>query len=245
MSEKRWKSYARAYGMNVLRNDPPRAEAEGEDGFVPLDTIAEQADIVTFHTPLTKEGRFATRHLAGEDFFRKLQRKPWFVNASRGAVHNTDALLHARKEGKIGELILDCWENEPDINRKLLELATIATPHIAGFSADGKANGTRMCLENIEKFFQVKIEKIGEVVPPVPETPVIDLDRFDGNRIEQAILTGFNPLTVDRALREHPDRFEWFRANYHHPREYGAYTIVHATPEEARLLRRLGFGIQQ
>ena len=225
-----------AYGMNVLRNDPPRAEAEGEDGFVPLDTI---------HTPLTKEGRFATRHLAGEDFFRKLQRKPWFVNASRGAVHNTDALLHARKEGKIGELILDCWENEPDINRELLELATIATPHIAGFSADGKANGTRMCLENIEKFFQVKIEKIGEVVPPVPETPVIDLDRFDGNRIEQAILTGFNPLTVDRALREHPDRFEWFRANYHHPREYGAYTIVHATPEEAGLLRRLGFGIQQ
>ena len=147
--------------------------------------------------------------------------------------------------GCVDELILDCWENEPDINRKLLELATIATPHIAGFSADGKANGTRMCLENIEKFFQVKIEKIGEVVPPVPETPVIDLDRFDGNRIEQAILTGFNPLTVDRALREHPDRFEWFRANYHHPREYGAYTIVHATPEEAGLLRRLGFGIQQ
>ena len=95
--------------------------------------------IVTFHTPLTKEGRFATRHLAGEDFFRKLQRKPWFVNASRGAVHDTDALLHARKEGKISELILDCWENEPDINRELLELATIATPHIAGFSADGKS----------------------------------------------------------------------------------------------------------
>ena len=92
-----------AYGMNVLRNDPPRAEKEGKDGFVSLETIAEQADIVTFHTPLTKEGRFATRHLAGEDFFRKLQRKPWFVNASRGAVHDTDALLHARKEGKISE----------------------------------------------------------------------------------------------------------------------------------------------
>ena len=83
-----------AYGMNVLRN-------------VSLETIAEQADIVTFHTPLTKEGRFATRHLAGVDFFRKLQRKPWFVNASRGTVHDTDALLHARKEGKISELILD------------------------------------------------------------------------------------------------------------------------------------------
>ena len=202
-----------AYGMNVLRNDPPRAEKEGKDGFVSLETIAEQADIVTFHTPLTKEGRFATRHLAGVDFFRKLQRKPWFVNASRGTVHDTDALLHARKEGKISELILDCWENEPDINRELLELATIATPHIACFSA--------------------------------PETPVIDLNRFDKNRIEQAILTSFNPLAIDRALRENPDRFEWFRTNYHHPREYGAYTIVHATPEETGQLRRLGFGIQQ
>ena len=160
-------------------------------------------------------------------------------------VHDTDALLHARKEGKISELILDCWENEPDINRELLELATIATPHIAGFSADGKANGTRMCLKNIEKFFQVKIEKISEVIPPAPETPVIDLNRFDRNRIEQAILTSFNPLAIDRALRENPDRFEWFRTNYHHPREYGAYTIVHATPEETGQLRRLGFGIQQ
>ena len=207
-----------AYGMNVLRNDPPRAEAEGENGFVSLDTIAEQADIVTFHTPLTKEGRFATRHLAGEDFFCKLQRTPWFINASRGAVHDTDALLRARREGKIGELILDCGDNEPDINRELLGLAAIATPHIAGFSADGKANGTRICLKNIERFFQVKIDKIDEVVPPAPVNPIIDLDRFDGKRIEQAILTSFNPLAVDRALRENPDKFEWFRANYHHPR---------------------------
>lgn len=233
------------FGMKVLRNDPPRAEAEGEDGFVSLDIIAEQADIITFHTPLTKEGRFATYHLAGEDFFHKLRRKPWFVNACRGAVHDTDTLLQARKENRIGELILDCWENEPNINRELLGLAAIATPHIAGFSADGKANGTRMCLENIGKYFQKKIEKIGEVVPPAPENPVIDLDRFDRDRIEQAILTSFNPLVVDRALRENPDRFEWFRNNYHHPREYSAYTIAHATPEEAGLLRDLGFNIQQ
>lgn len=233
-----------AYGMNVLRNDPPRAEAEGEDGFVSLDTIAGQADIVTFHTPLTKEGRFATRHLAGKVFFGKFQRKPWFVNASRGAVHDTEALLQARKEGKVGELIIDCWEDEPAINRELLELAAIATPHIAGFSADGKANGTRMCLENIEAFFKVKVEKIGEVVPPAPEHPVIDLDRFTANRIERAILTCFDPLAVDKALRENPDRFEWFRAHYHHPREYQAYTVVHATPEEAALLRNLGFRVQ-
>lgn len=233
-----------AYGMKVLRNDPPRAEAEGESGFVSLDTIAAQADIITFHTPLTKEGRFATRHLADAAFFGKLRRKPWFINASRGAVHDTQALLQARKEGKIGELIIDCWENEPRIDRELLAAAAIATPHIAGFSADGKANGTRMCLENIEAFFGVKVEKIGEVVPPAPANPIIDLNAFTGNRIEQAILATFDPLAVDKALREEPDKFEWFRANYRHPREYRAYTIAHATPGEAALLRNLGFRIQ-
>ena len=148
------------------------------------------------------------------------------------------------KEGKVGELIIDCWENEPRIDRELLATAAIATPHIAGFSADGKANGTRTCLENIEAFFGVKVEKIGEVVPPAPANPVIDLDVFTGNRIEQAILATFDPLAVDKALREEPDKFEWFRANYRHPREYRAYTIAHATPDEAALLRNLGFRIQ-
>lgn len=234
-----------AYGMHILRNDPPRAETEGETGFVSLDMIAEQADIITFHTPLTKEGRFATRHLAGESFFNKLQKKPWFVNASRGAVHDTVALLRAKKEGKIGDLIIDCWENEPDIDRELLDYTAIATPHIAGFSADGKANGTRACLQNIEAFFGVEIEKIGEVVPPTPANPEIDLDMFRIHRIEQAILTSFNPSVVNNALREDTDTFEWFRAHYNHPREFAAYTIQHATPEEALILKELGFRIEK
>lgn len=242
---KKLEALCSAYGMHILRNDPPRAETEGETGFVSLDTIAAQADIISFHTPLTKEGRFATRHLAGEAFFNKLQKKPWLVNASRGAVHDTTALIKAQKEGKVSELILDCWENEPDIDRGLLNHTAIATPHIAGFSADGKANGTRACLENIEAFFGIKIEKIGEVVPPPPENPVIDLDTFPAHRIEQAILTSFSPSFIDKALREETDKFEWFRAHYNHPREFAAYTIQHATPEEALLLKELGFRIEK
>lgn len=229
------------YGLNILRNDPPRAEAEGPDGFVSLDTIAEQADIVTFHTPLTKEGPYATHQLAGKAFFDKTQKTPWFINASRGAVHDTAALLKAKKEGKVGELIIDCWENEPNIDRELLDSAAIATPHIAGFSADGKANGTRMCLENIASFFHVKLDKIGEVRPPAPDNPVIDLTRFATHRIEQVILTSFNPLHIDKALRDAPDKFEWFRAHYDHPREYKAYTLLNTTPEEAALLLKMGF----
>lgn len=232
-----------AYGLNVLRNDPPRAEKEGGKGFVSLDILAEEADIITIHTPLTQKGRFATRHLANESFFRQLKKKPWFINAARGPVHDTEALLDALRNGQIGEAVIDCWENEPEIDRELLLRAAIATPHIAGFSADGKANGTRICLENIESFSGVKIEKIDEVTPPPPARPVIDLDRFADDRIGNAILTSFDPLIPDKALRERPGRFEWFRAHYAHPREFNAYTVVNATPGESELLDKLGFRI--
>ena len=195
-----------AYGMRILRNDPPRAEAEGETGFVSLKTIAEEADIISFHTPLTKEGPYATRHLADEDFFNKTCKKPWFVNASRGAVHDTMALIEALKSGKISEAVIDCWENEPAIDRELLSLAAIATPHIAGFSADGKANGTRTCLENIERFFGLHIEKLNEVVPPAPVDPVIDLAEVTEHRIEHAIFRSFDPL-VGMSCRRFPRRF--------------------------------------
>lgn len=230
-----------AYGLKVLKNDPPRAEAEGNTEFVSLDTIAEEADIITFHTPLTKEGRFMTRHLAGEDFFSKVRRKPWFVNASRGAVHDTKALLNALKNGRISEAIIDCWENEPAIDLELLQQTAIATPHIAGFSADGKANGTRACLENIEKFFEIKIDKLGEVVPPPPPEPVIDLALFTEHPVEQAVLKSFDPVPVDRALRETPGQFEGFRTNYRHPREFSAYCVKNASSKESRLLHALGF----
>lgn len=232
-----------AMGMRVLRNDPPRAEQEGEDGFVSLDTIAKEADIITLHVPLTKEGRFATRHLADPAFFDKLERKPWFINSCRGAVHDTQALLQAKRTGKVSELIIDCWENEPDIDRKLLSEATIATPHIAGFSADGKANGTRMCLENIGCFFGIRIEKIKEVIPPAPTNPFIDLGQFKEHRVEEAILRSFNPEVIDQALRANPHHFERFRAAYDHPREFHAYQAIKADPEEFAVLQKLGFQV--
>lgn len=236
---------AEAFGLRVLRNDPPRALREGAGAFVSLKTIAEEADIVTVHTPLTRSGEFPTFHLAGRSFFGSLRRRPWFINAARGAVHDTEALLEAKKEGTVSELILDCWENEPRIDRELLRLAAVATPHIAGFSADGKANGTRMCLEAIGRFYGLEVERISRVVPPAPAEPVIDLDAFSGNRIEEAVLATFDPLRVDRRLRESPEKFEFFRNNYDHPREFSAYTVRNARPEEAEMLRELGFRVEE
>ncbi|MDR1980180.1 MAG: 4-phosphoerythronate dehydrogenase PdxB [Tannerellaceae bacterium] len=230
-----------ACGLRILRNDPPRAETEGEAGFVSLDTIAEESDIITFHTPLVTKGKHATYHLADGDFFRRLKKKPWLINTARGAVHDTAALLQAKKRGLISELILDCWENEPEVNRELLSLATMATPHIAGFSADGKANASRMCLESIEAFFRIKIEGTGKVSPLPPKEPVVDMNRFKEYRTEQTILTAFNPSGIDKAFREAPHTFEQLRNDYDYPREYPAYTIKHATEEEAGLLMKLGF----
>lgn len=237
------KRLAEAVGMRVLLNDPPRAEQEGNNAFVSLAEIAREADIITLHTPLEKNGKYPTYHLADETFFTKLARKPWFINAARGGVHDTTALIRAKETGLIRELVLDCWEKEPAISRPLLSLATIATPHIAGFSADGKANATRACLEHIREFFGIKHVRTEAVLPPPPAQPRIDLSLYTTNPIEQAVFHSFNPLPVDQSLRETPDRFEWFRANYTHPREFAAYTVLNAETKERIILRKLGFNV--
>lgn len=232
----------RVLGMKILRNDPPRAAQEGEAGFVSLKTIAEEADIITVHTPLT-HGSYPTCHLLNEEFFSSLCKSPWLINAARGGIHDTGALLAARRSGKIGRLVLDCWENEPGICLELLKAADIATPHIAGFSADGKANATRMSLEHIRDFFGIAIDKLNEIKPPSPSHPFINLNMFKDNRIGQAILSVFNPITADRMLRQSPGNFEQFRSNYLYPHEFATYSIRGSNEEEAGILRQLGFNV--
>ena len=214
---------------------------------------------MTLHVPLTREGQYATYHLADADFFGRLRRKPWFVNSCRGAVMDTAALIQAKRAGQVGELVIDCWENEPAISPELLELTTIATPHIAGFSADGKANGTRACLRAISEFFNVEVERLKEVTPSEPADPVIDLSAFADHRLERAVLRTFespsmmakgdgdlqdsNIWRIDQALRESPERFEWFRAHYDHPREPRAYHLVGQTSREWKQLGVLKFHV--
>ena len=137
------------FGMSVLENDPPRGAREGNEQFATLEQIAEECDIISFHTPLTMEGTYKTYHLADEAFFHSLKKKPLIINTSRGEVIDTKALLKAMDEGLVSDAIIDVWENEPNIDRELLKRAYIATPHIAGYSADGKANATRMALEGL------------------------------------------------------------------------------------------------
>ena len=139
-------------------------------------------------------------------------------------------------------MLIDCWENEPNISTELLNESIIATPHIAGFSADGKANGTRMCLEAIAKEYNWEITNLDTLIQlPLPLNPVVDLNKFLDDRIENAILTTFSALSEDKRLREFPDKFEYLRANYENPREFHAYKIINATNEEKRILKKMGF----
>lgn len=238
--------YAEALGMRVLLNDPPRAEREGAYGFVSLETIAEEADIVEFHLPLTHEGRHATYHICDENFIRSLKRTPIVTNYCRGPITDTRALLIGLDEGLIDKVAIDCWEGEPHISHELLDRVFIGTPHIAGFSADGKANGARMCVENGLRHFGLTSTRLSLMTPPPPTTPIIDLNALpqSKDRIAGAILSTFRPRLVDKALRADTERFEELRRTYDYPREPLAYTVLNATPSEEKSLRLIGFECQ-
>lgn len=145
--------WARALDMRVLVNDPPREAAEGGDGWSTLDDIARECDVVTVHTPYTSDGDYPTVNLLGTDFFRKLRRHPIIINAARGGIVDEDALLAALEDGRVSAAVIDCWKCEPAINPRLLEAATIATPHIAGYSRQGKIRATAMALEAVCRHF--------------------------------------------------------------------------------------------
>lgn len=209
---------AQDFGMRVLLNDLPREEKEGSDSFTSLNKIAEECDIITFHVPLYKEGNYKTFHLANREFFQSLKRKPIIINTSRGEVIDTDALLEALNNQTISDAIIDVWEHEPDINRELLEKVMIGTPHIAGYSADGKANATRMSLDAICRFFQ--IEGKYEINAPAPASPII----YAKNH-EEALLQMYNPTEDSDRLKTQPELFETLRGDYPLRREEEAYII--------------------
>ena len=136
-----------AEGCRTLHCDPPKGAP------YTLDDLAREADVICLHTPLTTTGPCPTFHLADEAFFRSLRKRPLFLNAARGECMDTAAVKTALREGLIRQAIIDTWEKEPDIDRELLEAAFITTPHIAGYSADGKARGTQMALEAVARHF--------------------------------------------------------------------------------------------
>ena len=163
--------------------------------------------------PLTKEGRYPTYHLANETLFDSLSKRPIIINSSRGAVVDNEALLYAINYNKVKDAVIDTWENEPNINKELLKRVWIGTPHIAGYSADGKTNADNMVISALCEFFSLPMQPA--ICPP--EIPNADL--CPKNEDERTLFF-YNPIPESNKLKLEPEKFEWFRNNYPLRREY-------------------------
>lgn len=199
------KAVAERLGMRVLVCDPPLASTPSPltSHFVSLDEIERNSDIITFHVPLTKEGDYATWHLANDDFFHRLSRVPYIINTSRGEVVDNKALLLAIEEGRVRDAIIDVWENEPHPDADLLDKVFIGTPHIAGYSADGKTNADNMVIDAI-------CQQFGLSHPGLIAPPALPKDfHYTGNPLEL-----YNPMDDSQKLKAEPSHFEQLRNNY-------------------------------
>ncbi len=232
--------YCRLLGMHVLLNAPPRARNEGEKNFVSLDRILSDCDIITLHPVLEKEGPDKTWHMADSHFFDRLQKPTFLINTARGAIVDTQALKQNLQSGKIIDAALDCWENEPDIDLEILNRILIGTPHISGYSSDGKAKATRMVVEQLNQFFQLNMPKI-ETELSTPEEPMLKIYKNTPKKIETALLYAYDPIKDSETLKRNPEQFDEIRASYVFRREYKAFHILNLNENDAELLRAFGF----
>jgi erythronate-4-phosphate dehydrogenase len=260
---------ARALGMRVLMNDPPRERAERgpartaggkaggsleSDSFVSLDTILAEADVITVHVPLTKDGPDRTLHLADAAFFAKARKGCLFLNAARGPVVETDALLKALATGQVSHVVLDTWEGEPRYRVDMLEKADLGSPHIAGHSFEGKAMGTVMVYREACRFLGVEPTWSHEPLMPVPSTPEIRVEakgRSDEAVLWEIVRRVYDIEADDRRLREtagldanqRAKQFDQLRRDYPERREF-QYTRVIVPDAKLALrdkLKGLGF----
>ena len=201
------KAVAEEYGMRVLVCDPPRQERSDGGPFATMGDIEREADIITFHVPLTADGPHPTLHLADKAFFRRLGRRPLIINTSRGPVVDNAALLDALIYNKVGDAVVDTWENEPQISRELLGRVWIGTPHIAGYSADGKVNADNMVIEGLCRRFGLDVPP--RIVPP--KLPATFVPSTDDDTLRLQL---YNPLDDSARLKASPESFEELRGNY-------------------------------
>ena len=202
--------WARSIGFKVLLNDPPRAALEGPQGFVSLDEIASQADIITFHTPLTHPPHeHASYHLCNANFLSKLAKRPLLLNAARGAVVDTDALIAAHAASLTRDLCIDCWEGEPEIRKDLMDIAAIATPHIAGYSLEGKHRASAMLINSFRTWAGLPADAAIEAAVRVPNTP----------RSLEDISLNYNILADDAMFRNEHTAMERLRNSYNYRHE--------------------------
>jgi erythronate-4-phosphate dehydrogenase len=239
-------------GFRVLLCDPPRARREGGSGFVDLDRIISESDIISCHVPLTTQGEDATYHLIDSNVLSRMNSSQILINTSRGEVVDCQALRQALEKGALKAASLDVWENEPDIDSRLLELLFSGTPHIAGYSADGKAAGTMMCVQALGRFFDLPCKEWEVQDMPFPsqtlEFTIDTKDRKPQDVLADAILHTYNVMDDDAALRKDILSFEKQRSEYPVRREFPAFAVTPLNDDTGRatvFLREAGFYISE
>ena len=203
--------WAKSLGIKVLVNDPPLQEREPEaHTYSSLDEIARECNVITVHTPLTRKGDHPTYHLIDSALVEQMERKPLVLNAARGPVTDTRALIAGLEEGRISAVGIDCWEGEPAIDSRLLDLALVATPHIAGYSRQGKIRASQMVLDALGRYLGTgtPLQADAPAIGAVPET------------ITPAMIA-YDIMADTRELKSAPERFEALRNNYHLREEPG------------------------
>ena len=241
---------ALALGLKPVLNDPPLAVATGDPKYRPLDEVLPQADIVTLHVPLMTTGPHATFKMADEKFFGRMKPGAIFLNASRGEVVDEEAFQFAASHGVFERCALDVFDGEPDISRAMLDAAHIATPHIAGYSYEGRLNGTVMIYRAACQFFELAPRDM-EVLAGDPR---VDLNvdargMTDVELVESVVKRAYDILRDDAALRSTcanmGKHFTALRNGYPDRREFPAHRVrlANASPAAADCLRRLGFEI--
>lgn len=211
---KRVEGMARHLGFNVLLCDPPRAAVEGGESFASLDYLLHNSDIVSIHTPLDE----TTRSMADEQFFIKMKNGAIFINSARGEIVVDKALSDARP--KLGAIIIDTWNNEPFVDKNMIRIADIATPHIAGYSFQGKINGTMMAVRQVARRFG--IYELYDFYPrELPENgpQKLDLKGKSQGEIAASFQYNYPVFTDDFMFRTNPELFEQLRQDYRYRRE--------------------------
>lgn len=240
---------AEILGFRIILNDPPLARRLGPCGYISLEGLIHESDIITLHVPLNYEGIDKTYHLFDDQILKKLNRGTLFINSSRGEVTDNGALKNILKSGYIQGAVLDVWENEPDIDLELMRFLNIATPHIAGYSVDGKANGTTMSVRSLSRFFNLGLNNWLPASIPLPLSDqlfVIDAkNKTDQEVLCEAIETTYKVENDDKRLKSVPGDFEKQRGNYPVRREFSAYTIElkNGAPGLMEKLQALGFNV--
>jgi erythronate-4-phosphate dehydrogenase len=243
-----------ALGMQPVLNDPPLQRQTSDDKFRPIQELFD-CDFVSLHVPLTYEGDDKTYHMANDKFFNSLKRKCVFINTSRGGVVETKSLKSAINNDKLKAAILDVWENEPDIDYELLRNVDLGTPHIAGYSLDGKVNGMIMIYDAVCKYFGLSSDlNISSFLPDVEEAEVkVDHGDKDQQHVLHETVQEVYAINRDdfnmREILMVPDQqrgefFDDLRKNYSVRREFQNTRIILDKPCEGLVKKLVGIGFK-